>query len=366
MVASSSSQSTYSAMWINALFLLTILILLANSVSGCASPRGDYRSEAERHVASGDWDQAYTPIEYALGSDNAAVRLWSYDLLMANPGIRVAAAKSFSKEAVDRVFAKYDPITTNDLETYRLSQYEKFASNEEVDLARRNILSAFDIANAPRLALLEARKADGSSLLVTQPVFDQLSPEDQGKLKTLYPQMHVVPKDGVGKVVSSQVIDRSQPGSKAGSQLGSLLGQAAYIDRSIPGRNYSVMGQVGAGLIGAALGSTLNARPEEKYLINYGVLLSDGAVKSVLASSADSVAAPAGQCVFVVGVQEAPPYLCGDTLLAFIERSNALAVRKGSAERPANKTGVKCKLPVGTLTITAEECGRLKGEVAEK
>lgn len=347
----------------NILQILLATMLFSMLTSGCASPRYNYQGEALKHIEDKNWGKAYGMIEVALGSDEPKTRLWGYDLIIANPDLKIAATSSFSPEAVEKAFSINDPITANDIEMYRLELYSKYASDEEIERARHTVSKAFSKANIPRLALQAARRATGSGLIVTDTIFQQLTPDDQANLKLLYNAMQVIPQQVVGKIVSFQVINRSNAGSSAGSQLGAALGQAAYIDRSIPSRNYSAVGQIGAGLVGAIIGSSLNKNPEQRYLINYGIELKDGAVKGVTSGSPDGIASPVGQCVFISDVQEAPTYLCADTLVGFLNRAGRLKQNETIANEGGIEIGIKCKVSaVATLTLSPEDCRRLNGE----
>lgn len=343
--------------------ILIFPILFSSLVSGCASPQVNYKDDALKRIADRNWDSAYGLIEVALGSDDSKTRLWGYDLIVANPELKLAATRSFSPEAVEKAFSINDPITANDIESYRLELYSKYASDAEIERASNTISKAFNTSNIPRLALQAARRATGSGLIVTDVIFQQLTSGDQASLKLLYPSMQVIPQQALGKIVSFQVINRSTAGSSSGSQLGSALGQAAYIDRSIPSRNYSAVSQIGAGLVGAIIGSSLNKSPEQRFLINYGVELMDGAVKGVTSASPDGIAAPVGQCVFVSDVKEAPTYLCSDTLVGFINRAGKQRVDGSGVKQSGLETGIKCKVSsVATLTLSPEDCRRLNGE----
>lgn len=346
------------------IFFCALVVAL---LSACATVSYDYRSEAAKNIAAADWSKAYEQVEFALGSDDGKVRVWGYDLLMANPPTRVAASQVFGDESVEKVFLSYDPITANDLLMYRLSLYSKYASDSEIKEASERVERAFQIANKPRLALLELRRNVGAYLAVTDHVFGQLTQEDQGQLKLRFPQMKIVPQAGVGKVVSVQVLDRSRQGTSVGAQLGAAYGQAAYIDRSISSRNYSATGQVSAGLIGAIVGSALDKRPESKYLLNYGAQLPDGTITGVIVSSPDGISAPIGQCIFTNDALQAPSYLCSDTIVDFLKRTADAGRSKGDSPPQQRSAGVKCKISeIATLTLNLEECRRLGGEVLSR
>ena len=231
-----------------------------------------------------------------------------------------------------------------------------------MELARRNLAVAFQEANASRLSRIAAQRAAGYGLIVTDRIFDQLAMDDQAQLKSLYPSMKMVPISSVGKILSFQVLDKSTAGNNFGSSIGSALGQATYVDKSIARGSYSATGQLGAALIGAAIGSSLNKAPEQRFLISYGIQTFDGAIKAVVNSSPDGIAAPVGQCVHVPDVTEAEPYLCSDTLVGFLNRAGRLKQDDRELSKTEIGVRIRCKISsVATLMLSQSECSRLNG-----
>ena len=206
-------------------------------------------------IQRGEWEKAYRTLEDALGSTDPTTRLNAYDLIASIPEIKRAADETFGLESLTGTFAQFDIFTANELETVRLSWYSKFASDEDLSLARNNLALAYRQASERRLALAEARRSGVDTLIVAEPIYRQLTDTDQQKLRTLYPRMTVLPHDSVGAIRSHQIIDKSMPGSNAVSQLGSAVAQAAYVDRSFGRYNYSALTQLSAGLLG---GEVLN------------------------------------------------------------------------------------------------------------
>lgn len=285
--------------------------------------------------------------------------------MVANPSIRTAAAETFSQKALTKTFAAYDPFTAYEIENVRLTWYAKIASDIEVSAARENLDSMKAATNQKIASLLAARSSGLDILIVDDVTFGQLLEEDQKRFKVLYPTMQVIPFDSVGVIRTFQIINRSTAGSNAGSQLGSAVAQAAYIDRSFDRYNYSALRQLSAGLLGGILGSSLNTAPEFRFIINYSVEFRDGSIRGLLKSSSDGIAAPTGQCVFSSDIQEAPRYLCGDSLAAFIARAKriGLAGNHDAAGKIIDK--VNCKLDViGIIKLDREACEKSNGVIA--
>lgn len=88
--------------------------------------------------------------------------------------------------------------------------------------------------------------------------------------------VQAIPVDGFGVILDNQGIDRSTPGSAAGSDIGQAVGSATYIDRALSGGNYSARDHLGAMVIGALIGSAFNKQRNETYQFRYAVRLGNG------------------------------------------------------------------------------------------
>ena len=358
--ATNMTKSSLCFRWVVAFAVLVF--------TGCASgTRKDFTGDATRFINLGDWDKAYRSLEDGLGSNESATRLAAYDLIVLHPELKLAASRSFEPLSLEKTFTAFDPVSANAVETVRLAWYEKFASDDDVARARTNIEAALVNANKPRAALLAARQNIGKGLIVDDAIFDQLDNADRETFRGLYPTMQVIPSKSVGKVISHQVLDKSKPGSTSGSQLGAAVGQSAYIDHAFSQRSYSAVGQLSAGLLGAMIGSSFDKAAESKFLVNYGIELTDGTVKAVLLTSSDGIAAPIGQCVFIADAVEAPSYLCADSIVKFIERVKQMKSAEGSPAKSKSEDHVSCTIDsVGAIKLSREDCRRLKGEVVER
>lgn len=343
-------------------WLHSAVLMAMASLAGCASSgnQKNFIADARRYYQTEEYDKAYRSVEDGLEATDSATRLISYDFIVSHPELQVAAERSFELAALERTFSSFDPSTARSLEQVRLSYFAKFALDEKVSRAKANIDSAYLKANSGRAAVTAARQSSGQILLVNEAVFVQLSSDDQDKIRFGHPSMQVVPMQSVGTLVSHQVVDTSKPGTTVGSQLGSSIAQAAYIDQARLG-NYSAVTQIGAGLVGALVGSSLDQSAQKGYLINYGIKFIDGSVKAILTRSMDGIAAPVGQCVFVDDATEAPPYLCTDNLVSFLQRARPLNADKRGKGR---STHVVCQVSgVGGIQLSREDCSKHGGQV---
>lgn len=337
-------------------------LLAAALMASCASggTQKDFVGDARRYYQSGDFDKSYRSVEDALGSIDSSTRLASHDFIVAHPALQDAAARSFEPIALERTFSSFDPVTARGLEEVRLSYFAKFALDREVDRATSNLEAAYRRALSGRAAVFAAQQSNGQLLLVNEAIFVELVLDDREKVRVAQPSMQVVPMHAVGRLVSHQIVDHSKPGTTSGAQLGSAVAQAAYIDQSRRS-NYSAVGQIAVGLVGAIVGSSLDRSAQTRFLINYGIQFMDGSVKAILIGSADGIAAPTGQCVFVGNATEAAPYLCSDTLLEFLQRAKNRGRDGASGDRG---TRIVCKVNgVGAIRLSTDECSKLGGQV---
>jgi hypothetical protein len=343
--------------------------VFALALLGCASPEGNRKNfvaESLHFYQAGNFEKSYRALEDALGSPDAATRLSAYDFIVAHPDVRLAAVRTFEPAALQSTFATYEPSGALSVEQVRLAWYSKFASDDEIDRATANIDSAHSKARNARAGLDAARQNQTQMLLVNELVFLQLRAADRESVSARQPSMQVIPVQAVGRLISHQVIDRSKPASNAGSQLGGAVGQAAYVDQSFRQRNYSAVGQLSAGLIGALVGSSLNRPAETKFLISYGIETMDGSVKAFITSSTNGVAAPNGQCVYAGDAMEAPNFLCADTLVGFLQRAKKFNSGGKASEIEEVSDRISCKIStVGAISLSRDDCSKLGGKAGD-
>lgn len=98
------------------------------------------------------------------------------------------------------------------------------------------------------------------------------------------------------KVLNVQIRNESTGATTGGAQLGSTLGQTNYIDSS-NFKTYSASSQVGAGLLGAIVGSMLDAPSVTKYKLTYLLQMANGDVKNFEKTQSTETHIPAGVCV---------------------------------------------------------------------
>jgi len=332
-------------------------------INGCSTA---YMDRSKQAIDARDWDEAYGQMEYALGSESTNRKAEVINLIEKYPELRKAAAMSFSVQNTKKIFSSFGAVHAHKIQNERIAWYSVFAEKKEIDEARHNLEVVYSNEMPKYRAMESARSNDDRTLIVGEELFARLLSEDQDRITKATESISIIPSNSFGKIISVQIIDKSKPGTTSGSQFGSAIGQAAYIDKSITSGNYSALQQVGVGVAGALLGSALDSPPASYYGINYSVQLYDGSVKTISVGSSDGVSLPVGQCVFTADAKDAPSYLCGDTLKAFLTRYMRISLSiKETSDLNAVKR-IKCSIPnAGTFSISVEDCDQSKGTVVE-
>lgn len=206
-----------------------------------------------------------------------------------------------------------------------------------------------------------------STIRVNQSLWGGFNASERISILSKYPDIEVVPTESVGIVQAAQVVNRSTPGTNSGAVLGGVIGQAAYIDHAFKdANNYSALTQVGAALLGAAAGSTLDQGPQSSFIINYGVRTFDGQVRELRVTSHEEFTRPIGQCVFIPSMEMAPPSLCLSDKIQFIKLLTAKSeASKEIVVKPeVNRVNVICRVPgVGLMTLELSACAQVEGEM---
>ncbi len=109
-----------------------------------------------------------------------------------------------------------------------------------------------------------------------------------------------------GRIAGVQVVNRSHINTGAGANMGALAGQAMYLDNT-SWRNYSAMNQIGAGLLGAMVGSALDTPTSIAYERRYWVTLNDGNTISLSTTGSYNTHIPQGVCVAVYSSSSLEP-----------------------------------------------------------
>ena len=153
--------------------------------------------------------------------------------------------------------------------------------------------------------------SDRRSLSVSDGVWSTLTFSQRSQVSAHY-AVEVSEMGRYARIVYVQPLNESTAGTTAGAQLGSVLGQAQYIDKS-NWNSYSARGQLGAALLGGLIGSTLDARPQSAYRLVYTLKASDGAIRVVERISESQIHIAPGLCIDTAGFSPVKDEFCENT-----------------------------------------------------
>jgi len=205
---------------------------------------------------------------------------------------------------------------------------------------------------------------------ISEKIWDLFTKEERVNILARFPSIEVIPATSVGIIQSAQLVDRSTAATSTGSIVGSAVGQVVYLDRAFSGTrsSYSAGSHVGAGLLGALVGSVFDNPGSRAFIINYGVKTMDGQVREQRVLSPDEFAKPLGQCVKFPEMSTFPSSICNDDKVSFLKRISAEAVAPPGAviSREPNGLNIKCRLPgIGMMMLDSNVCLQMDG-VLEK
>ena len=205
-------------------------------------------------------------------------------------------------------------------------------------------------------------------LTINQQLWLEFSDSEHIAIISKFPQIEVIPSDTVGIIQSVQIVNRSSPGTNSGASLGGALGQTLYIDSAFrgSGTNYSSTAQLGAAILGAAIGSSLDSAPQIRYVFNYAVKTVDGQIREIRVGSSEEFTRPVGQCVFIPSIAEAPVSLCNMDKVRFLKRLSALSHVPSGTIISDESTGiyVNCRVPeVGLMRLEKKICIQIEGGI---
>ena len=210
--------------------------------------------KADKYISQGDYDNAWILISTAQPVDEKMIKKY----LANNPKLYSAAVNQFSVDAVSR--KKQSGYEASYLFN-QLDRFKKYAISNDFDKSRYNI------------ELVYGKEFINGQLLD----------------KIVY-----------GRISDIQFENKSHINPGTSANLGALAGQAIYIDNT-SWRNYSGLNQIGAGLLGAMIGSSLDQPTSIQYQRTYWVTLNSGETIPVSSLVPDQTHIPRGVCVEVKG-----------------------------------------------------------------
>lgn len=228
-------------------------------------------------------------------------------------------------------------------------------------IAERFLLLSF-------MVFASASAQSATELKVSQHVWLEFSTSERATILAKFPEIETIPSETVGLIQSVQAANRSSTASNSGAALGRTLGQTLYIDNAFrgSGSNYSATTQLGAALIGGAMGSTFDSAAKSRYIFNYSIKTLDGELREARVESGDEFTRPVGQCVFFPTILPAPSSLCITNKVQFLKKLSALAQAPSGAVLSQESTGINvtCRVPdIGLMRLEESICIQMEGKI---
>ena len=149
--------------------------------------------------------------------------------------------------------------------------------------------------------------------LIKKIIWDELSEAEKISITADY-DVKILSSDSFGIITDVQGADQSTPGTNAGASLGGAVASAAYLDRGLRGNNYSAGGALAIGLLGAAIGSTMDSGPASKFQFRYTVKLGDGEIQYFDEVKSTSFRHSVGVCILVPSLTLISQKVCNQTI----------------------------------------------------
>lgn len=216
-------------------------------------------------------------------------------------------------------------------------------------------------------AVASVTAGNASELQVNQLIWQQFSVSDRSTILNKIPTLELASPETIGVIQSVQTVNRSTAGSNTGAILGGALGQAAYVDNALKGsgNNYSAVNQIGAAVLGAAIGSTADQAPQSLFVFNYAVKTLDGQLREVRTTSNQEFTKPIGQCVSFPELRPLQTISCSSDKLQLLKGLSSISMDVTTKAKPrsAAAVNVACRVPnIGLMTLERNICSEMEGK----
>lgn len=149
--------------------------------------------------------------------------------------------------------------------------------------------------------------------MVIKPVWLQLTDAERQNLGERF-DLKLLDAERFGLVMDVQGVDESTKATHAGAAVGAAVGSAAYIDHAFRGaNNYSAGGHLALGLLGAAIGSSMDKPAVSQFHFRYTVKLGDGDVKYFDEVKSTQFRHSPGVCLLVPELNLISIHVCNQT-----------------------------------------------------
>lgn len=171
----------------------------------------------------------------------------------------------------------------------------------------------------------KSRAAD--MLNVPQHIWDGLTVDQRRVLGDRH-TVNVLEGKTYGLIIDAQGLNESTRGTTAGTQLGSRVASAAYVDNAFAGSprnwNYSASGHLAAQLAGAVIGSMADKPGEARFRTRYTIKNGIGGVEYVEENRSDALRHSVGICVTTRPIKPIEFDTCNQTREQFLSKFAAL------------------------------------------
>jgi outer membrane lipoprotein SlyB len=148
--------------------------------------------------------------------------------------------------------------------------------------------------------------------LIIKSIWEKLQESERNFISSNF-DVKILPLDSFGVITDVQGADQSTPGTNAGAALGGAVASAAYLDRGLRGHHYSAGSALAIGLLGAALGSSMDSGPSSKFQFRYTIKLGDGEIQYFDEIKSTSFRHSIGICVLTPSLTLISQTICNQT-----------------------------------------------------
>lgn len=148
--------------------------------------------------------------------------------------------------------------------------------------------------------------------ILTRTAWLGLSEIEKSKVAELF-ELSILEDDQFGLITDVQGVDQSTQATSGGAVLGGAVANAAYIDKALRGGNYSATNQLALGILGAALGSSMDTKATSQFQFRYTVKLGDGDIKYFDEIKSTAFRHSVGVCVTVPSMTLLSQHVCTQT-----------------------------------------------------
>ena len=176
-----------------------------------------------------------------------------------------------------------------------------------------------------------------------------------------------------GKIIDVQGVDESHKNNGAMSELGSLLGQAQYLDKH-NWKSYSAKEQVGAALLGGLVGGMLDKPSTKQIHLRYTIQMNNGEIRTKDIIQKGDFHHSKGLCVDIDRLVPVNTCFCENLnidkfrlkYLKNIHTKPSIVENSAIKKETGSKCFVKCKLGTSApFRTTKKKCNLIKGRILE-